>query len=196
MGTTHKKKTTFPVKLWQLLNDSRLESAVRWSDDGQSFFVFESQLRNLCLGKENKIFFTREPKSFIRQLHLYGFRKLTKTQFKHPSFSRDKPHLIEDIKRSYRSTNTEQATSAEKKPPTKLMIAYLERDNNSNNDNSNDTSNNWDDSFDSYSNYNYDYSYYTSPTDENITDLDNAINQQLTSSSISSLCVCPGCCTL
>lgn len=96
------RKRTFPLKLWQLVNDSRLDSAIRWADDGHSFFVFEMELRNMCLGKENKLFFTREPKSFIRQLHLYGFRKINKNQFKHPYFQRDRPSLLNEIKRTYR----------------------------------------------------------------------------------------------
>jgi hypothetical protein len=154
------KKITFPQKLWQLVSDRRLESAIRWSDDGQSFFVYESHLRNLCLGKENKIFFTREPKSFIRQLHLYGFRKLNKNQFKHPNFARDRPHLVNDIKRSYKNTNVVQPSTIVEESQTK-------------------------------------YSYQTTDFGNMYTSYDVVgVNQQFTPSSISSLCVCPGCCTL
>ena len=183
---TTSKKNTFPLKLWQLLNDCRLKSALRWSDDGQSFFVFEGQLRNLCLGKENKVFFTRQPKSFIRQLHLYGFRKLNKTQFKHPKFCRDQPHLIHDIKRSYRQTITGRVQGS-----ANSVIEQIDLSSN-NNDNSNDTVSYPENSFDSYGDYNYNYGYYI----PNINETSYVIDQQFTSSSISSLCVCPGCCTL
>lgn len=104
MANKENKKSIFPQKLWQMVNDRRLDSAIRWTDDGQGFVVFENQLKSLCLGKENKMFHTRQPKSFVRQLHLYGFRKIDKNQFTHQFFQRDKPGLLKNIKRSYKSS--------------------------------------------------------------------------------------------
>jgi len=100
------KKSIFPQKLWRMVNDQQFESAVRWTKDGTSFLVFENPLRNMCLGKENHIFFTKQPKSFVRQLHLYGFRKINKNQFMHQYFQRDQPELIKHIKRTYKSTSS------------------------------------------------------------------------------------------
>lgn len=109
MAEANIKKSIFPQKLWQMVNDRRLDSAIRWTDDGRAFFLFEDQLRNLCLGKENKMFFTRQPKSFVRQLHLYGFKKINKNQFSHRHFQRDQPGLLEFIKRSYKPRPVTQA---------------------------------------------------------------------------------------
>lgn len=95
------KKTLFPQKLWELVNDQRLESAIRWTNDGHTFLVYENQLIKLCLGKENNMFYTSQPKSFVRQLHLYGFRKINKHEFKHENFRRDRPDLLCYIKRAY-----------------------------------------------------------------------------------------------
>lgn len=95
------EKAIFPQKLWRLVNDSQLSHAIGWSTDGTSFFVYEQTLKVLCLGKENRLFYTRQPKSFVRQLHLYGFRKINKNQFTHPFFRKDHPELLVNIKRSY-----------------------------------------------------------------------------------------------
>lgn len=97
------KKSTFPHKLWQMVNDCRFESAIRWTDGGTSFEITEGELKKLCLGKGNKLFYTEQPKSFIRQLHMYGFKKINRNQFQHCFFQRSRPQLIENIKRSYKS---------------------------------------------------------------------------------------------
>lgn len=95
-------KAIFPAKLWQIVNNKQLDDAIRWTDDGKSVLVFENELKNLCLGKENHLFYTKQPKSFVRQLHLYGFKKVDKNQFFHPSFCRDKPEFLDRIKRNYK----------------------------------------------------------------------------------------------
>lgn len=114
-------KSLFPQKLWRLVNDTRLSSAVRWSDDGQSFFVHENPLKDMCLGKENKVFYTSEPKSFIRQLHLYGFRKIDKNQFTHRCFQKGRPDLIPFIRRAYKpnrsSTSSDDTINFEAQQP-------------------------------------------------------------------------------
>lgn len=95
----------FPVKLWNIINNKNFEAAIHWSDDGKSFYIDSNKLKCLCLGKTNAHFHTEQPKSFIRQLHLYGFRKIDKHQFQHKFFQRDRPDLINHIHRKY-NTNT------------------------------------------------------------------------------------------
>ena len=106
MTMSPKNKRTFPEKLWQIVNDSRFDSAIRWTQSGTSFEITEEELKRLCLGKRNKLFHTEQPKSFIRQLHLYGFRKVDRHQFKHECFQRSRPQLIGSIKRSYKNIAT------------------------------------------------------------------------------------------
>lgn len=96
------EKSIFPQKLWRMVNDQRLNMAIRWTEDGQSFLIQENELKIKCLGKENHLFYTRQPKSFVRQLHLYGFRKINKNQFSHSCFIREQPQLLEYIKRTYK----------------------------------------------------------------------------------------------
>jgi len=104
------KKSTFPDKLWKMVNDRRFESAIRWTDNGSSFEIFESELKKLCLGKGNKLFYTEQPKSFVRQLHMYGFRKIKNNQFQHCCFQRNRPHLLKNIKRSYKNYPISKST--------------------------------------------------------------------------------------
>lgn len=96
-----KSRQLFPEKLWLMINDNRFESAIRWVGDGNSFVICERQLESICLGKENELFYTKQPRSFVRQLHLYGFKKINKNQFKHRHFRRGRAELVRKIKRSY-----------------------------------------------------------------------------------------------
>lgn len=104
--TRRHEKAIFPHKLWKMVNDPRLDLAIKWTEDGQSFILNERIFKDLCLGKENQFFYTRHVKSFVRQLHLYGFKKINKNQFAHDSFKRGEPHLLSQIKRAYRSPPT------------------------------------------------------------------------------------------
>lgn len=122
----HRRKT-FPLKLWELVNDRRLDSALKWADDGKSFYISDSELSKLCLGKENKLFFTKQPKSFVRQLHLYGFKKINKNQFKHPNFHRDDPDSVREIKRGYKVPVTSNFPEAHS--PPRQLLEPINRDN-------------------------------------------------------------------
>lgn len=108
---SNNEKSIFPQKLWRLVNNQQMKSAIRWSEDGQSFFVYENPLQHMCLGKENNVFYTKQPKSFIRQLHLYGFRKINKNQFMHQFFVRGQPDLLKLIKRSYKQSSGSTSSS-------------------------------------------------------------------------------------
>lgn len=129
------RKCIFPQKLWQMVNDRQLDSAIRWAPDGLSFQVFEQQFERLCLGKENRIFFTTQTKSFVRQLHLYGFKKINKNQFVHPYFQRDQPGLVKNIKRHYSkkprsptTTSTTRTITAPEQPalgPTQILASTM-----------------------------------------------------------------------
>ncbi|XP_075450651.1 heat shock factor protein 5 isoform X2 [Ascaphus truei] len=71
----------FPAKLWRLVNSPRYQS-IRWDLRGEGVIIdqqlFESEL--LCpsnpLDETNELFKTTNFTSFIRQLNLYGFRKV------------------------------------------------------------------------------------------------------------------------
>ncbi|NXK73565.1 HSF5 protein, partial [Amazona guildingii] len=74
----------FPAKLWQLVNSPRFGS-VRWDARGEGLLIdqrlFERELLGAAPAGQGAaltaaFFKTRNFASFIRQLNLYGFRKL------------------------------------------------------------------------------------------------------------------------
>ncbi|NXA14563.1 HSF5 protein, partial [Sapayoa aenigma] len=77
---------TFPAKLWLLVNNPRVRS-LRWDSRARGLLVdralFERELLDAgpSAAGEVKIFKTKNFGSIIRQLHLYGFHKLTMGPF-------------------------------------------------------------------------------------------------------------------
>jgi len=70
---------SFPEKLYRLLNSEKYRS-IWWSDDGSHFIVdvpkFEQEVLRSDAVPETDGFRTICFNSFIRQLNLYGFRKV------------------------------------------------------------------------------------------------------------------------
>ncbi|XP_051165845.1 heat shock transcription factor, X-linked member 4-like [Leptopilina boulardi] len=66
----------FPQKLWNIVNDNSSD-AVKWSPNGKTILVNYQTLKTEYLFTTNSIFKTRNIDSFIRQLNLYGFKKVT-----------------------------------------------------------------------------------------------------------------------
>uniref|UniRef100_A0A8C6R2L3 Heat shock transcription factor 3 n=1 Tax=Nannospalax galili TaxID=1026970 RepID=A0A8C6R2L3_NANGA len=109
---------TFLHKLWALVEDTGFDYVIRWSKDGQSFeIVNEGTFSKEVLPKYFK---HNNLSSFIRQLNMYGFRKVVALQngqanqenkvyleFQHPLFKRGGACLLENIKRKV-STRTNE----------------------------------------------------------------------------------------
>ncbi|XP_054462087.1 heat shock factor protein 1 isoform X2 [Anoplopoma fimbria] len=100
----------FLTKLWTLVEDPDTDPLICWSPSGTSFHVFDQGR----FSKEvlPKFFKHNNMASFIRQLNMYGFRKVVHieqgglvkperddTEFQHPFFIRGEEHLLENIKR-------------------------------------------------------------------------------------------------
>ncbi|XP_069544103.1 heat shock factor protein 1 isoform X1 [Brachyistius frenatus] len=100
----------FLTKLWTLVEDPDTDPLICWSPSGTSFHVFDQGR----FSKEvlPKFFKHNNMASFIRQLNMYGFRKVVHieqgglvkperddTEFQHPFFIRGQEHLLENIKR-------------------------------------------------------------------------------------------------
>lgn len=98
----------FLVKLWKLVEDEKCNNLISWSSSGQSFIIhnqtqFAKELLPLYFKHNNMA-------SFIRQLNMYGFRKVTnidqglrsdreEIEFFHNFFIRGQECLLEFIKR-------------------------------------------------------------------------------------------------
>nr|XP_021508001.1 heat shock transcription factor, Y-linked-like [Meriones unguiculatus] len=115
---------TFPRKLWKIVGSDKFKS-IWWDEDGTYIVINEELFKKEVLERKApfRIFETDSMKSLVRQLNLYGFRKMRqnfqrsaslpdflaeekgvsascKLQFyQNPNFLRDCPHLIERMKR-------------------------------------------------------------------------------------------------
>lgn len=91
-----------------MINDPQCDDLISWSNNGQSFIIIDPAKFSQEL---SKYFKHNNLSSFIRQLNMYGFRKVTAIEnsglhpgsddlhFTHPDFQRDQPERLESIKR-------------------------------------------------------------------------------------------------
>ncbi|CAK1602067.1 unnamed protein product [Parnassius mnemosyne] len=111
----------FLGKLWKLVNDSETNHLISWSPGGKTFVIkyqaeFARELLPLYYKHNNMA-------SFIRQLNMYGFHKITSVEngglryekdeieFSHPCFMRGHAYLLEHIKRKIANPKTIVASS-------------------------------------------------------------------------------------
>ncbi|CAD5209698.1 unnamed protein product [Bursaphelenchus xylophilus] len=101
----------FLAKLWSILDDTQYENAICWDKSGESFHIVDSYLfKNAVLPRYFK---HNNLNSFVRQLNLYGFRKIPivgnacllnengdNLHFSHPFFIKGNFHLLQHIKRN------------------------------------------------------------------------------------------------
>uniref|UniRef100_H3DLC5 Heat shock transcription factor 1 n=1 Tax=Tetraodon nigroviridis TaxID=99883 RepID=H3DLC5_TETNG len=124
----------FLTKLWTLVEDPDTDPLICWSKTGNSFHVFDQGR----FSKEilPKFFKHNNMASFIRQLNMYGFRKVVHieqgglvkperddTEFQHPYFIRGHEHLLENIKRKV--TNVSAVRQEEVKMSTEEVNKLL-----------------------------------------------------------------------
>ncbi|XP_070844264.1 heat shock factor protein 2 isoform X2 [Chaetodon trifascialis] len=108
----------FLTKLWTLVEDAETNEFICWSQEGSSFLVLDEQR----FAKEilPKFFKHNNMASFIRQLNMYGFRKVMHidtgivkqerdgpVEFQHPYFKHGQDDLLENIKRKVSNTRPE-----------------------------------------------------------------------------------------
>nr|XP_002711687.1 heat shock factor protein 4 isoform X2 [Oryctolagus cuniculus] len=100
----------FLGKLWALVGDPGTDHLIRWSPSGTSFLVSDQSR----FAKEvlPQYFKHSNMASFVRQLNMYGFRKVVSieqggllrperdhVEFQHPSFMRGREQLLERVRR-------------------------------------------------------------------------------------------------
>ncbi|XP_042335298.1 heat shock factor protein 3-like isoform X2 [Sceloporus undulatus] len=108
----------FLAKLWALVEDPASDDVISWSPNGQNFCILDEQR----FAKEllPKYFKHNNLSSFIRQLNIYGFRKVIALEsgmmitdkscaieFQHPYFKRGKANLLGNIKRKVSTVRAE-----------------------------------------------------------------------------------------
>ncbi|KAF5284323.1 hypothetical protein FQA39_LY04616 [Lamprigera yunnana] len=110
----YKNVPAFLVKLWNMVNDTKSDHLICWGKDGTTFKI-RNEIDFLCIMlptyyKHNKM------SSFIRQLNMYGFRKVSminmkdsdepfQFEFTHQCFKRGHPDLLVDIKRKVNNSS-------------------------------------------------------------------------------------------
>jgi len=105
-----KPLSPFVSKLKFLMSNSRYSHAIHWSIDERSIVITDAELfkRNI-LENEEEMFKTKNFTSFVRQLNLYGFRKIpsngksdpmTNMKFEHIYFRRERPDLMHLVQRT------------------------------------------------------------------------------------------------
>lgn len=97
---------SFPTVLFEAVSSSQSD-ALQWHPNGSSILIQREQFEVEFL-KSGNLFKTSQILSFIRQLHLYGFTKLSPKrgrkddssnraihdEYFHPNFKRDQPNLL------------------------------------------------------------------------------------------------------
>ena len=98
MASTKTHVSPFVDNLWRLVCDVP-EEVGEWSESGEEYVVKQRyEFQNFALS-----YFTCNWKTFVRQLHFYGFAKTDSRgvtwSFSHPSFRRGRPDLLHGVKR-------------------------------------------------------------------------------------------------
>ncbi|KAH9901431.1 hypothetical protein C8Q73DRAFT_636389 [Cubamyces lactineus] len=128
----------FLQKLYEIVNDPANEELIRWSENGDSFYVLNHEkFAREVLGRWFK---HQKFASFVRQLNMYGFHKIPHLQqgvlksdtdtepwhFEHPNFHRGQPDLlclIQRKKQPAHGANNEEATSLDVHDPNQVPNA-------------------------------------------------------------------------
>lgn len=105
----NKSKKLFPQRLWDLVHDARYNHFLRWSEDGQRVYLNRSEFEEHYLRTPNNQFHTQKAISFVRQMNMYGFKKVDDCHYENDNFKRDCHHLLKNMVR--RNSNRPQIVS-------------------------------------------------------------------------------------
>ena len=100
-----KNKKLFPQKLWDLIHDERYNFCLRWSEDGQLVYLNRDEFEDSYLKTSENQFHTQKAISFVRQMNMYGFRKVDDCYYENDNFKRDCEHLLKNMTRKHPNKN-------------------------------------------------------------------------------------------
>ncbi|KAI8498852.1 hypothetical protein Bbelb_233050 [Branchiostoma belcheri] len=116
VGPEEENTEKFPEKLWRLAKDARIKS-LQWVGSGDAILIYQKSFTQELLNKK-EFFKTKSFDSVVRNLNLYGFKKVqldcvpeqsnkrsrkpsgdNLLYYKHPFFHRDKPDTLHLVRR-------------------------------------------------------------------------------------------------
>lgn len=106
-----KDKKLFPQRLWELVHDENYDFCLRWSPDGQRVCLNRNEFENHYLRTPNNQFHTQKAISFVRQMNMYGFRKVDDCHYENDNFKRGCYHLLKNMVRRHSSKNTRSSSN-------------------------------------------------------------------------------------
>ncbi|EFO19591.1 hypothetical protein LOAG_08901 [Loa loa] len=128
------KVPMFLVKMWNILEDPEFQNIICWDKSGYSFHVLDPHL--FCRVVLPQFFKHNNLNSLIRQLNMYGFRKMTPIEksslarsesdqdhleFSHPYFIQHHPELLVNIKRKTPGNRNNENNSVAM-PPKEISV--------------------------------------------------------------------------
>lgn len=96
-----KNKKLFPQRLWELIHDEKYNFCLRWSPDGQRVYLNRNEFEANYLKTPNNQFHTQKAISFVRQMNMYGFRKVDDCFYENDNFKRNCPQLLKNMVRRH-----------------------------------------------------------------------------------------------
>lgn len=130
-----KPLSPFISKLKALLSDERFRRAIKWCENGCAIVISDGEtFKKLVLDRseEMKMFKTRNFTSFVRQLNLYGFKKVPvngkgdpskNMKFEHQNFRRENPELMHLVHRTCPTRKNKKVNRTGKTKFTKRTAA-------------------------------------------------------------------------
>lgn len=119
-----KDKKLFPQRLWELVNDEKYNFCLRWSPDGQRIYLNRGEFETHYLRTPDNQFHTQKAISFVRQMNMYGFRKVDDCYYENDNFKRNCHDLLKYMIRRHSNRNNPGTLNEINQQNTSRMDPY------------------------------------------------------------------------